>query len=85
MAMRTVGVIDPCFHEDWADSVHDHDCVLVDTCNLLNKSILGRKALRDEEGQTNDGKRTPLCHALRSLRSPALPSTVRYPSLKDTA
>ena len=75
----TIGVLNPGFHDDRADAVHYDDSVIVSTCYLLYNR--GWKVSVVSTQPENETAHTPLCQAWRSLRSPALPSTVYCASL----
>ena len=70
-----VGVVDPSLHVDWTNGIHDHDGVGVRAGDFLNEGIL-EASLSEIQIFNGEREQTPLCHALRLLRSPALPSTV---------
>lgn len=57
----TVGVVDPLFHDDWADAVDDHDGVLVYACDLLDECVLQEVYVSTISSPGMGGECAPRC------------------------
>jgi hypothetical protein len=80
-----IRMIDPRFNDKWTDAVNDNYCVVVLRSDSLNKSITTMP--RGEVFPTHTKRQNlgTMCTSRLTDLSPALPSTVIYPSPESEA